>query len=61
MALVDKTRKLKQSNCAFVYGLIKDFTYFYPIRSQIFLNAIPRRQKQFLLGTANGRSPGVMK
>ena len=47
MALVDKTRKLKQSNCAFVYGLIKGFTNFYPKRSQSFLNAIPQRQKQF--------------
>ena len=61
MALVDKTRKLKQSNCAFVYGLIKGFTNFYPKRSQSSLNAIPHRQKQFLLGTANGRSPGFMK
>ena len=61
MALVDKTRKLKQSNCAFVYGLIKGFTNFYPKRSQSFFNAIPHRQKQFLLGTANGRSTGFMK
>ena len=61
MALVDKTRKLKQSNYAFVYGLIKGFTNFYPIRSQSFLNAIPQKQKQFLLASANGRSPCVMK
>ena len=58
MARVDKTRILKQSHSALVYGLIKSFIYFLPIRSyQSFLNAIPQWQKQFLLSTANGRTP----
>ena len=58
MAQVEKTRILKQSHCTFVYSLIKSFTYFFPIRScQSFFNAIPQRQKQFLLSTANGRRP----
>ena len=29
MARVDRTRILKQSHYAFVYGLIKSFTYFF--------------------------------
>ena len=41
-----------------LFGLIKSFIYFFPIRSyQSFLNAIPQWQKQFLLSTANVRTP----
>ena len=58
MAQVEKTRILKQSHGTFVYSLIKSFTYFFPITScQSFLNAIPQRQKQFLLSKANARRP----
>ena len=60
MARVEKARI--QSHCTFVYSLIKSFTYFFPIRScQSFLNAIPQRQKQFLLSTANGRPDACKK
>ena len=62
MALDDETRILKQSFCALIYGLIKRFSYPFPIRSfQSFLNAIPQLQKQILLSTTNGRRPHAWK
>ena len=61
MALVDKTRKLKQSNCAFVYGLIKGFTNFLSKKKSKLFECNSSEAETVLLGTANGRSPGVMK